>query len=99
MQTHTDFAANLAFFLQDKTGSIFGHWSGRMSAKDQRALMGQFLGKGTLVIDGNDETIKMVVSACFGQDTVISARATWAELVQGVDALAIYVRDGKRCRG
>ena len=39
MQTHTDFAANLAFFLQDKTGSIFGHWSGRMSAKDQRALM------------------------------------------------------------
>lgn len=65
---NTDYAANLALFLQDKTGSIWGEWYGRMTAAEQRALFGRFIGKGTIVINGLDETILNRVKVCFGLD-------------------------------
>jgi hypothetical protein len=80
-----DIAGSLAIFLLDKTGSIFGKWTGRLGAKEQRALFGQFLGRGLLVIDGSNETIKHVVRVCFGQDTNTTASGTWRELCNGVD--------------
>jgi len=63
-----DYAANLALFLLEKTGSIFKRWDGRMSAADQRALFGRNLGRGTIVIDGTSETVACRVSVCFGLD-------------------------------
>lgn len=63
-----DYAANLAFFLLEKTGSIFGTWAGKLPATEQRMLFGQRIGKGTIVIDGNQETVCNRVKVCFGLD-------------------------------
>jgi hypothetical protein len=76
----SDHAANLAHFLTLNTGSCHGRWKGQMKANDQRALFGRFLGKGMLIIDGDVEQIKMVVSVCFGQDWDVRFRSTWAEI-------------------
>lgn len=54
-----DVAANLAFFLLDKTGSIFGCWKGNLSEQEQYSLFGSaFFGSQTLAINGNNETIR-----------------------------------------
>ncbi len=95
----TDFAANLAFFLLDRAGSVCGKWSGRMRAKEQRTLFGQFLGKGWLTINGGDETVRHSVQTCFGLDSTTTARGTWGDLCRGVDLRNVYVRDGVPCRG
>ena len=47
-----DYSANLALFLLSQTGSIFGVYSGNMTAKEQRNLFGKFIGKGMLIING-----------------------------------------------
>ncbi len=78
--TRPDFAANLALFLVDKTGSVFGTWYGQMSAQDQRALFGRFLGKGRLVINGEQERIKMIVKVCFGLDYDTREDLAWRDL-------------------
>ena len=75
-----DYAANLAIFLQEQTGSIYGSWSGRMSAKDQRALFGRFLGKGRVYISGSAERIEHHVKVCFGLDSDCTARIYWNDL-------------------
>lgn len=64
----TDFAAQLAMFLLEKAGSVLGNWSGKLTAIEQRALFGRFLGKGRIVIDGAEETICNRVRVCFGHD-------------------------------
>ena len=63
-----DYAANLALFLLEKTGSIFGEYRAPMPAAEQRALFGRSIGKGTIVIDGYHETICNRVKVCFGHD-------------------------------
>jgi len=63
-----DYAANLAIFLIEKTGSTLKTWAGKMSAAEQRALFGRFIGKGKIVIDGERETIANRVIVCFGHD-------------------------------
>lgn len=63
-----DYAANLAIFLTEHSGSCLATWQGKMTAKDQRALFGRFLGKGDIVIDGEEETVLNRVSVCFGMD-------------------------------
>lgn len=63
-----DYATNLALFLLEKTGSVLGAWGGKMSAAEQRALFGRFLGKGQIVIDGAAETVCNRVKVCFGLD-------------------------------
>jgi len=64
-----DVAADLALFLLEKTGTVLGTWEGRMTATEQRALIGRYLGKGVIVINGDDETVRMRVKVCFGLDT------------------------------
>lgn len=66
--TKYDVVANVAFFLLDKTGSVNGKWKGKLSAKEQRSLFGCFMGKGTIYIDGENETIEHVKQVCFGTD-------------------------------
>lgn len=63
-----DFAGNIALFLVEKNGSVLSKWSGKLSAKEQRNLMGRVLGKGTIIIDGETETICNRVKVCFGLD-------------------------------
>ncbi|WP_434782450.1 hypothetical protein [Ferrovum myxofaciens] len=63
-----DYAANLALFLLDKTGTIFGIWNGRLTASEQRNLFGRFVGKGKIIIDGERKTICNRVKVCFGLD-------------------------------
>ncbi len=82
-QTRTikqDHAANLALFLVEKTGSVFGTWRGQMTARDQRNLFGRFLGKGVLVINGEQERVKMIVKVCFGLDYDTREDLAWRDL-------------------
>lgn len=76
----TDHAATLALFLTERTGSCFGQWSGRLPAAEQRSLFGRFLGKGTLYIDGRDETIAHYVKTGFGLDSDCTATIRWMNL-------------------
>jgi hypothetical protein len=66
--TAADYAANLALFLTERKGTPLATWEGHMTAADQRALFGRFLGKGKIVIDGEAETIANRVRVCFGHD-------------------------------
>lgn len=75
-----DYAANLAFFLLERTGSIFGVWSGKMSAAEQRKLCGIHIGKGTIIIDGASETVCNRVKVCFGLDYDDRNVRKWKEL-------------------
>lgn len=75
-----DYAAALALFLLEKTGSVWGVWSGRMTAAEQRGLFGQYLGKGRIIIDGERETICNRVKVCFGHDYDDRNLRRWAAL-------------------
>jgi len=75
-----DYAANLALFLQEQTNSIFGRWVGKLTAAEQRALFGRFLGKGRIVIDGEEETVSNLVTVCFGQDYDYRNVTKWSVL-------------------
>lgn len=75
-----DYAANLSFFLLEKTDSVLGQWAGKMTAAEQRALFGRFIGKGKIVIDGTAETICNRVKVCFGLDYDDRNVLRWAVL-------------------
>lgn len=79
-----DFVAQLALFLQEKTGSVCGCWEDYMRAADQRALFGRYLGKGIICIDGDKETISMRVKVGFGQDYDYRKTTRFADLHQFV---------------
>jgi hypothetical protein len=78
--TPTDYAANLAIFLSEKTGSCLKTWNGKLSAAEQRTLFGRFIGKGTIVIDGTAETICNRVKVCFGMDWDDRSVTKWGAL-------------------
>ncbi len=75
-----DAVANMAFFLLEKTGSVLGEWSGKLSAKEQRSLFGAFLGKGKLHIDGAKETIQHTIKVCFGLDFDVTFDSRWVDI-------------------
>lgn len=79
-QYGNDAAGNMAIFLLNETGSIFGKWCGRLSAADQRQLFGRVVGKGILIVDGNAEEVHHEKTVCFGTmiDRVLTL--TWREL-------------------
>ncbi|MCG6489740.1 hypothetical protein K6U37_12350 [Vibrio parahaemolyticus] len=75
-----DYAANLALFLLEKTGSVMGEFKGRMTAKEQRELFGRFIGKGRIIINGAEETICNRIKVCFGFDFNDINFVKWHEL-------------------
>ena len=77
---NADYAANLAIFLTEKTGSCLKTWSGHLPAAEQRALIGRFIGKGKIWIDGANETIEHHVKVCFGTDTDCTFSRKWGAL-------------------
>lgn len=70
----TDYAANVALFLIEKTNSCTGFWSGKLLKAEQVDLFGTYLGRGTLLIDGATETITHSIKVCFGTDTSWTAQ-------------------------
>ena len=80
-----DAAANMAFFLQERTGSVCGKWEGKLTAKEQREMFGMFLGKGMLYIDGAKETIKHSIKVCFGMDSEDTFVSTFDTMDKGSD--------------
>lgn len=75
-----DYAAKLALFLLEKTGSVLGRWEGRLGAREQRELIGEYLGKGTIIIDGEKELVANRVSVCFGLDYDYRCVTPWKAL-------------------
>jgi hypothetical protein len=78
-----DIAANIAFFLLERTGSVCGKWSGNLSAKEQRELFGVVYGKGTIYIDGAKETVEHVVKTGFGGDSESTYVTTFGTMDKG----------------
>jgi hypothetical protein len=76
----TDRAAALALFLIERKGSCLATWSGRLTAAEQRALLGRFLGKGKLWIDGAAETVEHHRKVGFGFDSECTASLSWRVL-------------------
>lgn len=74
------YVSNLVELLLDKTGSIFGNVRLNLTAKEQRAMFGQYLGKGTIIINGNDETVIHRKKVCFGADWEDTERLQWKDL-------------------
>ncbi len=74
------YAANLALFLLEKTGSVLGRWEGRLNATEQRKLLGEYLGGGVIVIDGEAETVCRRVKVCFGLDYDYRNVTKWSAL-------------------
>jgi hypothetical protein len=68
MNKQTDYAATLAIYLTEKVGSCLGRVAVRLTAAEQKALFGRVLGRGRIVIDGEQETVCNRVSVCFGHD-------------------------------
>lgn len=93
-----DAAANIAFFLLERTGSVLGQWSGYLSASEQRGLFGAFLGKGKLHIDGELETVEHVVKRCFGLDYETTFSATLAGFDTALEKEAAIKADAKARR-
>lgn len=83
--TKYEAAANIAFFLQEQTGSVLGSWKGTLTAKVQREMFGMFLGKGILVIDGAKETINHTVKRGFGGDYEVTYMATFNTMYKSSD--------------
>ena len=75
-------AGVLAQFVQACTGSVCGKVERRMTAKDQRALFGQVIGRGTIVVDGANETVSNRVIVCFGQDYDYRNVTRWVDLTE-----------------
>ena len=75
-----DYASNLATFLTNQTGSCLNSWQGRLTAKEQRALFGRFLGKGLIYISGSCERVEHWRKVCFGLDSEMTARLYWRDL-------------------
>ena len=73
-------AANMSLFLLEKTGSVCGTFRGKLPAKQQREMYGQFLGKGKITINGNDETLCHTIKVCFGHDYDDTFNKKWTEL-------------------
>lgn len=63
-----DYAAKLAIFLTNKVSTPLGQYRARMTAAQQRELFGRVIGRGTIVIDGENETVRNRVKVCFGAD-------------------------------
>lgn len=77
-----DIAANLAFFLIENTGSATGCVLSRMYARDQRALFGRFLGKGTIKIGGDPELVEHHITVCFGLLPDCTHSFSWTKLME-----------------
>lgn len=79
--------ANLAHFLMENKGSVLATWSGKMPAKQQRELFGAFIGKGLIVINGEQETIEHLKKVCHwnGQDSDPTFYAKWVGIQEHVE--------------
>jgi hypothetical protein len=75
-----EIVTTLAHFLLSNTGSVCGCYIGTMKAKDQRALFGQFIGKGRIIIDGSDETVIHIAKGCYGLDYHVTFNRKWHEM-------------------
>ena len=75
-----DTPANLALFLTERTGSCLNTWSGKLTAAEQRALFGRYIGKGKIWIDGANETVEHHVKVCFGADTDCTFSSAWRDM-------------------
>ncbi len=75
-----DHAAALALFLTEKKGSPLATWSGHMTAAEQRALFGRYMGKGKVWIDGTAETVEHWKKTGFGMDGDCTASVQWRAL-------------------
>jgi hypothetical protein len=74
------YQTRLERFLIEKAGASHESWQGRLSAKEQRALFGQFLGKGLIYISGSCGRIEHWRKVCFGLDSEMTARLYFKNL-------------------
>jgi hypothetical protein len=59
---------NITSFLVEQNNTVLKVWSGKLTAKQQKNIFGRYLGKGTIVINPETETVSHIVKVCFGTD-------------------------------
>lgn len=74
-----ELAAKIGIFLISKGLHSWDSWSGKMLKKDQMEAFGVYFGKGTIHVDGLEESITSIVSCCFGTDYMTSCRVNCKE--------------------
>lgn len=71
---------SLAIFLLQRTGSVYGTFTGRLSASEQREAFSCVpFGKCKFCINGTDETVSVFRKVCFGSDFE-STQLSWLEM-------------------
>jgi len=71
---------NVTAYLVEKTGSSLGYHKEKMSKAKQVELFGMYFGKGTICINGTEETICNRVKVCFGLDYDDRNVKAWRDL-------------------
>lgn len=66
--TAYEFAARIGQFLINQGLKSWSYWEGKIPKTDQLEYFGVYLGRGTIVVDGRDETLYAKVKVCFGGD-------------------------------
>ena len=67
-------AEAIATFLIEQKGSVLASWAGKLSKKDQLNIFGRYFGKGTIAINGENETVTHIIKVAFGQDASWTAQ-------------------------
>jgi len=60
--------------------SPWGRVTLKMNKAEQVAMFGQYMGRGTIIVDGEAEEVRHVVSCCFGQDYEVTKTVKWIDL-------------------
>ena len=77
--TNMQIAENVRDFIEAQEGCKYT-WTGKMTAAAQRKMFGEFMGKGTILIDYRHGEIDHIVKTCFGTDTTTTRRISfWNE--------------------
>jgi hypothetical protein len=77
---------NLSTWLMAYRGSMLETWKGKLTYKEQRALFGCVIGKGTIYLDGESEMIKHNVKIAYGADYETTVLCTWNEFSANVES-------------
>ena len=77
--TNMQIAENVRDHMEAQDGCEYT-WTGKMTAAQQREMFGQYLGKGTILIDYREGEIDHIVRTCFGTNGETTKRISfWNE--------------------
>ena len=65
-------AENITFFLIGKGLDVLGTFEGKLTKKEQMNAFGFYMGKGTIIVNGDRLSVLMRVRTSYGQESEIT---------------------------